>query len=233
MTFAAWMTAKGLSASSIEKYASSISGPLTTWAQQHQLSSTSLLDSRDSSSFAELAAQIRQLPIFIERNSKGKGMYEAALKQFAAYLAERPEVCVEQDLQTILQEHAQSVTDQLSLIKTRLGQGLFRQKLLAYWGACAVTGYSDPALLVASHIKPWAQANNHERLDPFNGLLLLANLDKAFDAGLISFSPGGQIMLSAQLLEPTSLGIHPAMRVNLAPEHEHYMAYHREQVFQE
>lgn len=232
MTFAAWMTAKGLSAASIEKYSSAISGPLSTWAQQHQMSSTSLLNCLDCSSFAELAARIRQLPIFIERNSTGKGMYEAALKQFTAYLAERPEACVEQDLQTILQEHAESVTDQLSLIKTHLGQGLFRQKLISYWGACAVTGYSDPALLVASHIKPWAKANDQERIDPFNGLLLLANLDKAFDAGLISFNPCGLIRLSTHLVGVELLGIDAAQRVNLTPEHEPYMAYHREQVFQ-
>ncbi|MCU1718213.1 HNH endonuclease [Pseudomonas sp. 5P_3.1_Bac2] len=130
-----------------------------------------------------------------------------------------------------MQEHKTSVTDQLSLIKTRLGQGAFRQDLISHWGGCAVTGYSDPALLVASHIKPWSKANNQERLDPFNGLLLLANLDKAFDSGLISFKQNGLIMLSPHLRNPEQLGINATMQVDLAPEHQTYMRYHREQVF--
>lgn len=61
-------------------------------------------------------------------------------------------------------------------------------------------------MLVASHIKPWRDSNNQERLDKFNGLLLLANLDKAFDLGFILFTDTGLVMISSQLEEPQFLG---------------------------
>ena len=51
-------------------------------------------------------------------------------------------------------------------------------------------------MLLASHIKPWRDSNHQERLDKFNGLLLLANLDKAFDLGFISFDDSGKVPIS-------------------------------------
>lgn len=74
------------------------------------------------------------------------------------------------------------------LVVQRIGQDLFRADLLEYWeGRCAITGLAVPALLRASHIKPWADCESDaERLDVFNGLLLAAHFDAAFDAGLIT-----------------------------------------------
>ena len=37
--------------------------------------------------------------------------------------------------------------------------------------------------------------------DPFNGLLLIPNLDALFDGGLISFAESGEIMSSSLLSE--------------------------------
>jgi predicted restriction endonuclease len=61
------------------------------------------------------------------------------------------------------------------------------------WNArCQLTSITDPDLLKASHIKPWANCTTvEERLDPMNGLLLSALWDAAFDRGLISFSDSG------------------------------------------
>ena len=45
------------------------------------------------------------------------------------------------------------------LVVQRIGQNLFREGLLDLWGRalrCAATGLAVPALLRASHIKPWA-----------------------------------------------------------------------------
>ena len=45
----------------------------------------------------------------------------------------------------------------------------------------------------ASHAKPWAEcANDAERLDVFNGFLLVANLNALFDRFLISFDDTGR-----------------------------------------
>lgn len=117
------------------------------------------------------------------------------------------------------------------MLKTRIGQGSFRQKLISLWGGCAVTGYKDPSMLVASHIKPWRISTNIERLDAYNGLLLLPTLDKAFDTGFISFKKDGHIIISPLLKEPESLGITQSMSVNFKPENQLYMEFHRDTVF--
>jgi hypothetical protein len=67
-------------------------------------------------------------------------------------------------------------TERQSVILSRVGQGKFRDQLIAYWKKCAVTEAACIPLLKASHIKPWRNASNEERLDPFNGLLLSPNI---------------------------------------------------------
>jgi len=61
----------------------------------------------------------------------------------------------------------------------RIGQNLFRTALMEYWdGRCPLTGITDPALLRASHIVPWASCDSDaQRLDVHNGLLLSALWD--------------------------------------------------------
>ena len=135
------------------------------------------------------------------------------------------------DVDEIIATDTLSPTEKQVLMNARLGQGRFREHLLQQWQGCAVTGYPMPAMLVASHIKPWRAANNIERLDPNNGLLLLANLDKAFDKGFISFETSGRIILSSTLEQPSVLGIHPKMTLKVRDAHQPYLAYHRERVF--
>ncbi|CAM5798368.1 HNH endonuclease [Rhizobacter fulvus] len=48
-----------------------------------------------------------------------------------------------------------------------------------------------PELLIASHIKPWRDSSNVERLDPTNGLLIAVHVDKLFDRHLLSFELQG------------------------------------------
>src|SRR5438093_853602 len=54
-------------------------------------------------------------------------------------------------------------------------------------GRCPLTGVTVPAVLRASHILPWADCTDAQRLDVHNGLLLSALWDAAFDCGLVSF----------------------------------------------
>ncbi len=92
-------------------------------------------------------------------------------------------------------------TEAERLTVQRIGQGVFRQALLDYWGGrCPLTGITDPALLRASHIVPWAACRNDaQRLDVHNGLLLSALWDAAFDAGLLSFGDDGTPLLAPGL----------------------------------
>ncbi len=133
-----------------------------------------------------------------------------------------------------LKEFGLTDTEREALIKARIGQGGYREALLAYWGGCAITDCTVPVLLRASHIKPWRDASARERLDPYNGLLLTPNLDLAFDQGLISFNDHGHILIS-EALDPESaqaLNITPDLRLRqIDPRHRGYLAWHRDNLF--
>lgn len=125
-------------------------------------------------------------------------------------------------------------TTRTAVIEARLKQGLFRQQLVAYWGSCAVTGCGVLEALTASHIKPWRESTNHERLDPFNGLLLLGTLDRLFDGGRITFDDSGLLLVSdiVPRAEWRALGLRPGQRLSrVEAEHGRYLAWHRERVF--
>lgn len=127
-----------------------------------------------------------------------------------------------------------STTERESIVKARIGQGRFRQSLINYWSACAVTGFTEEKLLRASHIKPWAKATLTERLSLYNGLLLSPALDACFDSGYISFNDDGLIVISERFKEEDAhaVGISSDMRLKrVAPEHKKYLAFHRENIF--
>ncbi|MCO1670729.1 HNH endonuclease [Pseudomonas aeruginosa] len=124
-------------------------------------------------------------------------------------------------------------TEAERLVRQRVGQDRYRDALLNYWGgACAVTGVTVTEVLRASHAKPWAECTDDaERLDAFNGFLLVANLDALFDRILISFDDAGHLLISARLSlgDLQGLGIHPKMRLRwLASEHRYYLQWHRD-----
>jgi putative restriction endonuclease len=231
MNFVDWLIYRGLSTSSAEKYVGAIEGPLSSWAIDSNLTAGPLTAFTSPTSFGEVALQIRSLPIFLERNERGHNMYSSALTKFAEYLGEGYVSDVESDIEAILNDTDLSKTERLNLVKSRIGQGTFRQKLLNYWKECAATGFKDTSMLVASHIKPWRACSNEERLNPFNGLLLTPNLDKAFDSGFITFVPNGYVSLSPLLTEPEKLGITADLRVELTELHEQFMSFHRKNVF--
>jgi putative restriction endonuclease len=85
-------------------------------------------------------------------------------------------------------------------VSVRLNQARFRRAVLASYGQrCCITGLSEPRLLVASHIVPWAE-DTRNRLNPHNGLCLSALHDRAFDLGLITVTPGSlQVRVSERL----------------------------------
>lgn len=93
-------------------------------------------------------------------------------------------------------------TSRATLVNARVGQGPFRTDVLKLWGnCCAVTGSTTRCAVKASHILPWRDSTDEERLDPHNGLPLIASLDSLFDAGLISFDSSGQMLVSSKLTE--------------------------------
>ncbi|WP_395684359.1 HNH endonuclease [Dokdonella sp.] len=127
-------------------------------------------------------------------------------------------------------------TTRLTLINARLGQGQFRQDLIRRWdGACAVTGCSVTAVLRASHCKPWRLSNDRERLDSNNGLLLAANLDALFDAGLVAFDDEGGMIVASALSTAERKGLAVPARLRCSPNRQlaAFLEFHREHVFVE
>ncbi len=88
-------------------------------------------------------------------------------------------------------------TERKGLVTSRIGQGAYRKSIIHRWDyKCAVTGFKKLEVLIASHIVPWSQSNNDERLDTHNGILLSPTYDALFDRHLISFENSGKIILS-------------------------------------
>ena len=126
------------------------------------------------------------------------------------------------------------ITEKDSIVKSRIGQGIFRNNLIEYWHGCAISQCPLTWMLIASHIKPWRDADNQERLDTYNGLLLLPNYDKLFDLGYISFNPKGKIMCSRLLdkFDREAIGLTSDLHlVKLENQHLKYLKYHNENCF--
>lgn len=129
--------------------------------------------------------------------------------------------------------------------KRRKGQDYFRRMILANYGSrCALTGIDIPQLLIASHIIPWEdKKHKQERLNPCNGICLSALYDKAFDKGLITFSPDDYtVCLSSALRENETkeyydqhfgciIGRKLTMPAEYLPNRE-FLEYHWECIFQ-
>jgi hypothetical protein len=115
------------------------------------------------------------------------------------------------------------------LVVQRIGQNLFRDGLMAYWGGrCPLTGITDPELLRASHIKPWALCETDaERLDVHNGLLLSALWDAAFDRKLVTFDDDGQPQFSPALSDAARTALIWSKPLPLTSQHRLQLAWHR------
>lgn len=145
----------------------------------------------------------------------------------------------EEDVLKEVSEHAGEYksldkTEQEQIVKSRLGQGLFRKNVIKLWGSCSVTGLQIVSLLRASHIKPWKNSSNHERLYPFNGLLLTPNYDFLFDKGFVTFKSNGNIVISKRL-SPFAckvFDVNDELRLrNVFSESKEYLEFHRDKVF--
>ena len=91
-------------------------------------------------------------------------------------------------------------TERKGLITSRVGQGYYRQQIIEKWGGrCPITGINIQSILIASHIVPWSESSDHERLDVENGILLSPSYDALFDKHLISFQDDGHIIISIKV----------------------------------
>jgi len=132
-----------------------------------------------------------------------------------------------------IRDSDRNLTEVEQLIRARQGQGVFRQRVMAVEARCRVTGVADERFLIASHIKPWRKSDPQERLDGENGLMLAPHIDKLFDNGWVSFTDGGDLLVTDEavaVLEAWSV----SLALNVGPftaKQCRYLSYHRQQVF--
>jgi len=120
------------------------------------------------------------------------------------------------------------------LVRARRGQGVFRANVLLREEACRVTGVNEPRHLKASHIKPWRNATDTERLDGANGLLLSPHIDHLFDEGYITFSSTQALVIVPEVRDKLldAWGIDAGVRVGeFSREQNAFLDYHRSNVF--
>ena len=125
-------------------------------------------------------------------------------------------------------------TSRRGLVTSRIGQGEYRRRILKRWGfKCAVNGSRIKEVLIASHIVPWRESTNAERLDVDNGILLSPVYDALFDRHYISFDDNGLIILSKALgkIEFVKIGVHGSEKIeNLTNKNRIYLERHRKKL---
>ncbi|VAW95010.1 putative type II restriction endonuclease [hydrothermal vent metagenome] len=230
--FHRWLLSMGKSEKTAMSYVGAIKGSISTWASDANITQQNLIAIQSYSTINRISAELAGYQMFQDRNMKGKNMYSCALNSYKDFLSITCQAQVSQDIENIIKDESVETTQKAVLVNTRVGQGKFRESLIKYWKGCAVTGYQLTQFLVASHIKLWRDANNDERLDKYNGILLLPNLDKAFDLGYICFTDKGKIRISEFIESPKMLGINKSMQINVIGLHQEYLAYHRECVYE-
>lgn len=122
-----------------------------------------------------------------------------------------------------------------AIVNVRVNQGIFRDLLLKKYNKCCLCDVENHTLLIASHIKPWAESKPKEKLDVDNGFLMCPNHDKLFDKGYITFDNDGKIIISKRLTENdmVSLNVNSKMHIHikLTENNKKYLKFHRKKVF--
>lgn len=130
------------------------------------------------------------------------------------------------------------IPDSMGVAPIRAGTEKIRINALTNYNCkCAICGLDHPKLLISSHIVPWS-ADEHNRGDPGNVILLCPLHDKLFDLGFISISDDFSVIVSKALAgydatSRTVMSIAGA-RLNVPakyPPKLEYLQYHRQHVF--
>lgn len=157
------------------------------------------------------------------------------LYYFRPFVEYNKELLYEEEIAEIEEDENITTSERESIIKSRVGQGKYREKLLEECPYCPITMVNDERLLIASHIKPWAKSNNFEKTDPKNGFMLTPTYDKLFDRGFISFESDGTMLVSPWIspMNQKRLDIFNGKKIRMLPTEgrEVYLYYHRENVF--
>jgi putative restriction endonuclease len=129
-------------------------------------------------------------------------------------------------------------TTRQALVQARIGQGKFKQQVSLLERACRITKVDNPTHLIASHIKPWRESDNEERLSGANGLLLTPSIDHLFDRGFISFEDNGELITSpiSDAISLNRMGVDTNHMINVGNfniDQKYFLDYHRREILLE
>ncbi|WP_237658188.1 HNH endonuclease [Rhodococcus ruber] len=170
------------------------------------------------------SALLQDVYLRILRAARAEGIGRDALPDFleledggSLWLVGQEELVeseVERELEGIAEKWARErqdvpveITQRLLTSTVRIGQHRFAKAVLTNHGnRCVFCGMGSeiggrrrPRLLTASHIKPWRDSTNKERLDHLNGLTACPTHDVAFDTGLLTVSEDLSIAYATDL----------------------------------
>jgi len=178
-------------------------------------------------------------------SSADKAMWQEMQQDWATFsiaMAQAEQELCTTSLPTAIDGPSNLTTSKIAEVKVRIGQQFFRAAVLsAYNQRCCISGLANPKLLVASHIVPWRE-DEHNRLNPHNGLALSALHDKAFDLGVITIDEDYRVVVSSQNTDTNDLFFNTAIasfhgRPIALPEKFYpaaqFLAFHREHIFQQ
>lgn len=144
----------------------------------------------------------------------------------------------EQIADTIESDSNMQDTERRALVMARKGQGRFKSNVSKIEIKCRITQVDRIEHLRASHLKPWRDSSNPERLDGENGLLLTPSIDHLFDRGFISFEDSGMLLVSPVAhkpsLEKMSVPTTTSLNVGTFTDgQKNYLDFHRNNVYLE
>jgi hypothetical protein len=127
-------------------------------------------------------------------------------------------------------------TQRKAIILARRGQGQFKLNVSRHESACRITHVNNPTHLIASHIKPWRESNNEERLSGGNGFLLTPSIDHLFDRGFVTFADDGELVISpiADRISLQRMGVATDSTISVGDfnsDQKYFLNYHRKEIF--
>ena len=149
------------------------------------------------------------------------------------------------------QELSSADTTRIVQHRARVGHKAFATEVLRRFDStCGFCGMAPRSLqgnrlIIASHIKPWADSSNRERRDPRNGVAACPTHDAAFDKGLITVNGGLRVHRSQRLRasverdEGVEHNFGESLRESLIvpsgvePPRDAYLRWHHEHVYQD
>ncbi|MEH0353151.1 HNH endonuclease [Rhodococcus qingshengii] len=192
-----------------------------------------------------------QLPDFLELEN-GETLWLAGQDEL---IESEIEKSLTQKLEMRMQEGGTvslETTQRLLMSNVRVGQHRFAHEVLrnhqyrcVFCGLSAkIDGRRRPRLLTASHIKPWRDSNDDERLDHRNGFTACPTHDVAFDTGLITvdkelnlhYAPGVENEMLTEGPLRAALGKPPLTDRLILPDAADrpdiaYLDWHRTQIY--